>query len=76
MSARIPGGEPDGMQESDQESRMPVAAGVSSLSDANGSRTSPNNGARPRSSPRPSAASGASAASAEGGGQDLEDLPF
>jgi single-strand DNA-binding protein len=69
MSSRAFGGEPDGMQESDAEAREPVAAGVSSMGEANGARAS-SNGARARSNSRTTAPGG------EGGGQDLEDLPF
>jgi len=69
MSSRMGGGEPDGLADADPEAREPAAAGVSSMGDSGGARSN-GNGTRSRSSPRPSAAG------AEGGGQDLEDLPF
>jgi single-strand DNA-binding protein len=69
MSSRTGGFEPDGLQESDAEAREPAAAGVSSIGDSNAARSS-TNGTRSRSSPR------TNSAGTEGGGQDLEDLPF
>jgi single-strand DNA-binding protein len=69
MTTRLGGSEPDGMLESDTDSREPAAAGVSSLSDATGARAS-TNGARSRSSSRGNSPGG------EGSAQDLEDLPF
>jgi|SRR6266566_2657820 single-strand DNA-binding protein len=69
MASRLPGGDADGMQESDADSREPAAAGVSSLGGSTTARAS-SNGARSRSSAR------TSTAGSEGSGQDLEDLPF
>src|SRR5579859_3605826 len=72
MSSRLPGNEPDSMQDTDADAREPVGAGVSSMGDPNAARqTTNNNGTRARSSPRQGAAGADS-----GGGQDLEDLPF
>ncbi|MGI9148439.1 MAG: single-stranded DNA-binding protein [Chloroflexota bacterium] len=70
MSTRTSGGEPDGLLDAETEASEPVAAGVStSLSESTPARAS-TNGTRSRPSSR------ANPASSEGGGQDLEDLPF
>jgi single-strand DNA-binding protein len=70
MSARLNGGDPDGLPDSEAEAREPVGAGVSSLGNASAARAS-TNGTRTRA-----AARGSNSPGAEGGGQDLEDLPF
>jgi single-strand DNA-binding protein len=71
MSSRLPGSEPDGILDSETDSREPAAAGVSSLGESTAARASAN-GTRSRSgsSARPTPPG------AEGSGQDLEDLPF
>jgi single-strand DNA-binding protein len=71
MSTRLAGGDSEGMLESDGDAREPVGAGVSSLGDANAARSS-TNGARSRATPRTTSSS----PGADGGNQDLEDLPF
>jgi single-strand DNA-binding protein len=71
MSTRGAAAEPEGMLESYAEASAPVAAaaGVSSLGGTPAARTSTNGkGARPGTRTEP--------ASAEGGGEDLEELPF
>jgi single-strand DNA-binding protein len=70
MSGRLPGGDSDGMLDSDTEAREPVAAGVSSLADATAARAA-TNGTRSRGTPRATSSPGA-----DGAAQDLEDLPF
>ncbi|MDQ6674020.1 MAG: single-stranded DNA-binding protein [Chloroflexota bacterium] len=67
MSTRT--NESDGVQDADGEALEATAAGVSSLSGANGARAT-TSGGRPRSSSR------SSTPGTEAGGQDLEDLPF
>jgi single-strand DNA-binding protein len=69
MTSRLPGGDGDGMLDSDADAGEPAAAGVSSLGNSTAARAS-SNGARSRSTSR------GTAASAEGSAQDLEDLPF
>ncbi|HLZ31593.1 MAG TPA: single-stranded DNA-binding protein [Chloroflexota bacterium] len=68
MSSRSASFEPDGMPDAEGD-REPAAAGVSSISEPSGGRAN-GNGPRPRSNSRPTASG------ADGGGQDLEDLPF
>jgi single-strand DNA-binding protein len=69
ISSRSMGGDAGGLQDSESEAPEPAAAGVSSLAAAPATRPS-TNGKSARSPARNESSR------TEGGGQDLEDLPF